>query len=198
MFKWVEEPDDITDRTMDGILITARQGFVAGTCVASNLGWKPVEDLCIGDKVLTFDNDMQRLTDIQRETVHTAFLGTRPSDAPLFVPRGALENRVDLWLMPDQGVMIEDETLCDRYGDPFAVVPAGALDGVRGIERRKPPAEFHVTVLSFADDQILYAEGGLLCFCPRPRQILLDRDSCEPSYNVLSVDAARTLLRNAV
>ncbi|WP_241525652.1 Hint domain-containing protein [Pseudophaeobacter leonis] len=39
-------------------------GLLAGTHVASNLGWRPVEALCAGDKVLTFDHGMQTIVEV--------------------------------------------------------------------------------------------------------------------------------------
>jgi hypothetical protein len=44
-------------------------------------------------------------------------------------------NKECLTLLPHQGVMLECEAASDLYGDPFAIVVAQALDGVRGIHR---------------------------------------------------------------
>ena len=113
-----------------GRLITGQSGLLAGTHVASNLGWRKVEALSVGDKVLTFDNAMQTVTGIQRETL---WIGEQsqahPDTLPVLVPRGALHNRCDMWLMPEQGLLIESDVTRDALGDPFAVVTAQALVG---------------------------------------------------------------------
>jgi len=180
---------------MDGLLITGQSGLVTGTRVASNLGWRAVEALSVGDMVLTFDNGMQTVIDIQREKIAIPAHLHSKNHLPVFVPKGALANRKDLWLMPEQGLLIESESASDALGDPYAVVPAGALDGFRSISRRAPADQVRVTNLSFASDQVIYVEGGMLAHCPRPRCILTDvpRED-DILYNVLDGPDARFLV----
>lgn len=203
MFDWIlkdrADPRSQTDTDtiwMDGLLITGQNGLVAGTHVASNLGWRAVEALSVGDKVLTFDNGMQRITDIQRETMWMPGQPLPLDGCPVFVPDGALFNRRDLWIMPEQGLLIEADAVCDALGDPYAVVSAGMLDGFRGIHRKPPQGRLDKTLLSFDADQVVYAEGGLLAHCPRPRLILMDdrADGAIP-YNVLGTAEAQALVR---
>ncbi len=42
-------------------------GLIAGTHVASSLGWRTVDAITIGDNVLTFDNAMQPVVEIRRD-----------------------------------------------------------------------------------------------------------------------------------
>lgn len=157
---------------VDGLLITGQSGFLSGTCIASTLGWKPVEKLRVGDKVLTFDNAMQPIADIQRESRLVPDSGLPLRYSPVRVPEGALYNRRDLWLMPDQGMLIECEAAMDAFGDPYAIVPARYLRGFRGIVPDTPGGSFEVTTLAFRQDEVIYVEGGLLAYCPQPRQLL--------------------------
>ncbi len=152
----------------DGALETVSHGLVAGTRIASMLGWRGVELLAIGDLVLTFDNGMQEITDIRR--LNLCFDGPETDVAhwPVVVPAGALGNKEHLTLLPDQGVMLESEAAVDIYGDPFAVVAAWALVGVRGIHRARPTQRVELISLSFAQDQVIYAEGGALILCTAP------------------------------
>lgn len=179
---------------LDGPLITGQSGFLAGTSIASNLGWQPVETLKVGDKVLTFDHAMQTVADIQRETV------TLPTDRPtalhpVRVPKGACHNRQDLWLMPDQGLLVECEAVMDTLGDPYAVVPARLLRGYRGIAAGRPSDRIELTTLAFRQDEVIYVEGGLLVHCPAPRQLLDSADiSHKALYERLGGAAARFLV----
>lgn len=200
MFDWIKEDNSeemMPDRSsaIEGLLITGQSGFISGTHVASNLGWRAVESLRVGDKVLTFDHGMQTITDIQRQS--QAWLGRKlpKTHLPLMVPRGALYNRRDMWLMPDQGLLVESESIEDALGDPFAVIPASVLHGFRGIERSDPGERPDVTILAFAQDEAVYVEGGMLAHCPKPRCILRDDINTSQSiYDVLNISSAEYLI----
>lgn len=180
---------------LDGLLITGQQGLVGGTHVASNLGWRPVEALSVGDKVLTFDHGMRPVIDIQRETLLVDPYDMPDDMRPVLVPQGVLNNRTDLWLMPDQGILVESDAAIDALGDPFAVIPARALAGMKGIQTAIPKQTLHVTLLSFEGDEVVYVEGGLLAHCPRPRRILMDDVPAEEElYDVLNPADARFLV----
>ncbi len=201
MFDWNDNTVNVTPRVaevsgaMDGLLITGQSGFVSGTHVASNLGWRAVGALSVGDKVLTFDHGMQTIVDIQRETLSAPEQALSPGQCPVLVPRGALNNRRDMWLMPDQGMLVESDAAIDTLGDPFAVVPARALKGLRGIRPVKSVDRLETTTLAFADDEVVYVEGGMLGFCPRPRDILTDTPATSGDlYDVLDMRAARFLV----
>ncbi|MCE8517904.1 Hint domain-containing protein [Ruegeria pomeroyi] len=179
---------------LDGLLITGQSGFLAGTMVASNLGWRPVETLKVGDKVLTFDHAMQTVADIQRETVLLPH-GLPATLHPVRLPRGVCHNRRDLWLMPDQGLLVECEAALDVLGDPFAVVPVRLLCGYRGIDAGRPGERVEITTLAFHQDEVIYVEGGLLAHCPAPRQVLDETDPLQPAlYERLTGAAARFLV----
>jgi hypothetical protein len=201
MFGWKDKKATITasiakvSGAMDGLLITGQSGFVSGIHVASNRGWRAVDTLSVGDKVLTFDHGMQTVVDIQRETLFAPEHSLSRSQCPVLVPKGAMNNRKDIWLMPDQGMLVESDVAIDAQGDPFAVVPARALKGLRGIRSAPQLDHLNITTLAFANDEVVYVEGGLLAFCPRPRCILTDAASPGAQlYDVLDMRAARSLV----
>jgi len=200
MFGWKNKTNEMQRRAVetsgafDGGLAMMTHGMMAGTQVASNLGWRNVEALAVGDAVLTFDNGMQPITEIRRRVF---WLDAPETDAalwPVVVPAGALDNQAELTLLADQGVMVESDAATDMYGDPFAVVPAIALVGVRGITRRAPRQQVEVIALYFADEQMIYAEGGALVHCP-VRQTVLDSllTGAGQTYDVLSNEDAMFL-----
>lgn len=176
----------------DGGLATMTNGLMAGTHVASNLGWRAVEALAVGDSVLTFDNGMQQIAEVRRMVMWTDAPDTTAALWPVIVPVDALDNRVELTLLADQGVLVESDAASDMYGDPFAVVPAQALVGVRGIHRAAPQQQIELVVISFADEQVIYAEGGALIHCPVAKMALdYLLDGIAPAYDVLGLrDAA--------
>ncbi len=174
---------------------TGTGGLLAGTHVASNLGWRPVEALAVGDQVLTFDHGMQVITGLQRDTLVAGSGAVTALRAPVYIPADALFNRAPMWVMPDQGVLIESDLLEQQFGDPFAIVPACTLDGYRGIERVRPGARMELIRPQFSGDEVIYAEAGAMAYCPAEIDLL---DYCEAAqqglYRVLSASDARTVI----
>ena len=173
MFGWKTKMNGMTHRTAettgayDGGLAVQTHGLMAGTKVASNLGWRTIEALTVGDMVLTFDNGMQEITEIRRMTFWTDAPDTPSANWAVIVPVGALGNREKLTLLADQGVLVESDTAADMFGDPFAIIPAQSLVGVRGIMRAAPAEQIELIAVYFAQEQVIYAEGGALIHCPK-------------------------------
>ena len=173
-----------TSAASDGAALKTR-GHLAGNRIATAMGWRAVEALTAGDLVLTFDNSLQPLLDVRRETFWVNDMMAPAAYASVMVPAGALGNSQDLELLPDQGVLIETEAACDVHGDPFAVVPARSLVGYRGICRVSPRTRVDVITLVFEDEQVIYAEGGALVHCPRAELRLSDLGRDLPGYDVI-------------
>lgn len=191
-------PSSEARATLGGFLITGQSGLLSGTYVASNLGWRPVEALAAGDQVLTFDNGMQTVTDIQREVYDAPQAHLSGHQRPVIVPAQALYNRRDLWLMPEQGLLVESEEFSDAAGDPYVVVPAETLIGLRGIEVASTDETLETTTLAFARDEVIYVEGGLLAHCPHPLQLLFEHNDEVSLYNVLNRADARRVAKRLI
>lgn len=178
----------------DGGIATLSHGLMTGTRVASNLGWRAIDALAVGDKVLTFDHGMRMITEIRRAHVWLDAPETAEMMWPVVIPEGALGNREDLVLLPDQGVMIESDAAQDMHGDPFAILTAHSLVGLRGIHRRQPMQRVELVAVYFEHDEVIYAEGGALIHCPADMSTL-DKflDAATPTYTVLSGEAAEEL-----
>lgn len=182
----------------DGGIATLSHGLMAGTRVASNLGWRAIEALAVGDMVLTFDHGMRPISEIRRANMWLDAPETADALWPVVVPAGALGNREELTLLPDQGVMIESDAAQDMHGDPFAVLTAQSLVGVRGIIRRQPLHRIELIAVYFESDEVIYAEGGALIHCPQDLSTL-DRflsSGAHATYAVLSGEAAKELADN--
>ncbi len=182
-----------TSAACDGAILTTR-GLLAGSQVASSMGWRAVEALAPGDLVLTFDNGLQPLIEVRRDTFWVADMMAPAAYASVMVPAGALGNSKDLELLPDQGVLIESDAACDAYGDPFAVVAAKALVGYRGITRTIPRTQVEVITLVFEDEQVVYADGGALVHCPRAHMCLSNLGRDMGGYDVIPARDASFLV----
>lgn len=202
MFGWMEravlgDPSgDERDTALDGMLITSAAGLVGGMKVATDHGWREADMLRIGDRVLTFDHGFQSLREIQRDRLVPSGNGMPDATRPVAVPAGAIGNAARFFLMPDQGLLVESDTVNDILDDPFAVVPARALAGNLGITFEEPGDELTINTLAFEHDEVIYIEGGLLAHCPRPRDILgADMSVGRSLYTVLRPRAARHLVQ---
>lgn len=185
MLDWIESMTwtpgaNSAGQTQDTGFVT--QGIRSGTRVASNLGWRSVEALSPGDKVLTFDHGMRKVLEVRRQVAWNDAWDVPGEHWQMHVPAGVLGNRVPLQLMPDQGVLIESDEADARYGDPFAVVPARALEGMCGVVRAAPTYGEEIITLIFEDDEVVYAEGGMLIHCPQFSGYLTDQATETPHY----------------
>lgn len=164
-----------------------RTGMISGTRVATQYGWCDVTKIVPGDRVLTFDGGMQVVQTVRRERVTQG-----PGDCLLEVPAAALGNRETVHLLASQDVMIESDTAEEVFGDPFALIPAMALDGIRGIHRIAPEDELQVVAIEFAQDQVVFANIGALFLCPQRDQMnmvdAVKQDS--PTYDALPMEEA--------
>ncbi|MCJ8333203.1 MAG: Hint domain-containing protein [Epibacterium sp.] len=180
--------------TRHDMVATGHPGFIVGTLVATAQGWRAVEELAPGDMVLTFDNGMRPIQGIRRET---QFIDDRCENANMsavYVPREAFGNRSPLWLRAEQGVMIEHDLLVDTLGDPFAIVPACALEGYHGISRAPMQVSMELVTLSFDEDEVVYIEAGLLAFCPAQMDAVQLAATDGNIYTVLSTYKSRELV----
>ena len=175
----------------EATLAELASGLVAGTQVATQMGWRDVAAIAVGDLVLTFDGGMQMVAAVERQTFSTGG-DLAPADTwPIFVPAEALGNRDDMFLLSQQSVMIEADAAEEVFGDPFAMIPALALEGFRGITRVPPAEKIDLITLAFAQDEVVFVNTGALIFCPKSFDIL---DAGLSSYNALPLEAAKALV----
>lgn len=175
-------------------------GIVAGTKVATEFGWRDVASLQAGDKVLTFDNGLQTLGGLTRTPLWDANSACPRAFWPLTVPAGVLENDGPIMLLGNQGVMLESDIAEELYGDPFALIPAAALEGVHGIERTYPNDPIDVITLHFEDAQVVFADHGTLLFCAAGADLLdmaAAPKAARNTYQMLPVKSANALVQNA-
>ena len=178
------------------MVATGYAGFLAGTMVATSLGWRPVEALTVGDEILTFDHGMRPVKSIARRTLVLGDTASAQEMAPVYIPRDALGNRNPMWVKPEQGLLIEHDLLEDALGDPFAVVPACALEGYRGIARSSQQVSMETVILTFEEDEVVYIEAGVLAFCPASHDLMhyCVTAQSEEIYTLLSATEARELV----
>lgn len=170
-------------------------GLAGSVRVAGVSGWRAVRSVAPGDCVLTFDAGMQRIDEILSEPAWSGRGPCPPSLWPVEVPAGALGNREMMQMAADQPVLIESDVAEALTGDPFALVPARTLEGVRGIHRVPPEQGAEVVTLTFVDEQIVFAGGGAMLHCPATASDLFAAPRPDAGYPHLGAgDARRAVL----
>lgn len=173
-------------------------GMISGTRVATNIGWRAVEAIAPGDLAMSFDGGMQEVRRISRNVLWSSPKNCPKHLWPLEVPPNALGNKEVMHLLPEQGLMIESDAAEECLGDPFALIPAGALVGCRGIRRIKPHEEIVIYTLHFEQEQVVFACTGVLFHCPSiQKDCLLQSENMQAkAYTMLSMKQAKWLVEN--
>lgn len=179
----------------------AASGIVAGTRIATAMGWRPVEAIAVGDMVMTFDSGLRPVVDVKRTQLWLGHGRCPDHRKPLAVPVGALGNKTPMLLLPEQNMMVESDMAEAIYGDPFAVIPASALEGYRGIDRITPHRPIDVIVLEFEEEEIVYANGSGMVHCGSVNSHRLEAlfdDDAGPNYETLSLEMARSIVAGLI
>lgn len=195
MFGWKSTPHQ-REAFESSNATAVNAGLISGTKVATGMGWRPVEAIAEGDKVLTFDAGLQVITKVTRIRLWSGQDTCPRQFWPLEVPVGALGNREAMKVLPGQNIMVESDAAEDIYGDPFTLIPAEAVEGLYGVQRIPPQDDVEVIILHFAADQVVFAENGALFFCPAFADMVnaAFAEEARPFYSVLSMDEARFLV----
>ncbi len=138
-------------------------GLVSGTLVESDGGWCPIEEIRPGMGVMTLDGGFREPRRILRREISAHLNATK---GMLHVPPGALDNCSEAKLHDDQLVMIEHPVIEAYTGEPMGLFEARMLEGFRGIRRVHETCRIATYGLVFDDEEIVYANSGILMHCP--------------------------------
>jgi hypothetical protein len=131
--------------------------YVGGTLIETDIGPRPIDDLAVGDTVVTRDHGLQNIRWIGKSTV--SGVGKL---APVRFSAGSLGQNLpsrDL-LVSRQHRMLVSSTVCERmFGSAEVLVPAIKLTDLPGVfveESLQPVTYYH---LMTDQHDIIYAEG---------------------------------------
>lgn len=128
--------------------------FAKGTRIALPTGeMTPIEELKVGDQLLTRDAGIQKIRWIGQNTVRAT-----GSQAPVLIKAGVLQNENDLILSPDHRVYIYQENNLAGNETPETLVRVRHLvDGKSVVWHEVGYIDYYQ--LLFDEHQIIYAEG---------------------------------------
>lgn len=136
--------------------------FTPGTRITTDRGEVAVEDLRLGDRVLTRDNGYQPLRWIGRRDLSLADLIVKPALRPVEIAAGALGAGLPLRSMkvsPQHRMLIEGARAEILFGDLEVLVAAAHLTVLPGVETRLAAGVSYIHLL-FDQHEILCAEGA--------------------------------------
>lgn len=136
--------------------------FTPGSLIMTSTGEVPVEQLRVGDRVLTRDHGCQAIRWIGRREVEAGLLAKRPELRPIRIARGALgEGRPerDMQVSPQHRVLVGGAATQVWFGEDEVLVPATHLTCLEGVE--VTPAETPVTYIHILFDrhEVVLSDG---------------------------------------
>lgn len=137
--------------------------FVTGTRIATMKGLVAVEDLQVGDLVLTYDHGYQEVRWIGNRKVSYAELASNDLICPVRIEAGVLGNGLPerrLHLTRQHRVLVKSPVSERMFGSREVLVPAKDLRGIPGIETVRPPAGTEYWHIMFDDHEIVFSESA--------------------------------------
>ncbi len=135
-----------------GTLITEAPCFCRGTLILTERGEVPVEELAIGDRVITFSGEAKPIKWIGRRSYQERFIAGNRAVLPIRIEAGALADGVpvrDLWVSPEHALYIDGDLT------PTGLLVNGAT--IRQVESIERLEYFHIEL---AAHDVILAEGA--------------------------------------
>jgi hypothetical protein len=111
--------------------------FTPGTVIATPKGERRVEDLAVGDRVLTRDNGLQEIRWIGSCHLGPQELAKAPGLKPVMIRSGALQNglpEADILVSPWHNILVQNDETALFFEDSEVLAAAGHLTGLDGVE----------------------------------------------------------------
>ncbi|GLQ35785.1 hypothetical protein GCM10007939_20680 [Amylibacter marinus] len=127
--------------------------FTRGVMILTDQGEKPIEDLEVGDMIVTQDNGLQAL-----RWIGSRRMPATGRAAPILIQAGALENTRDLLVSPLHRMLVAGWQSEVLFGTPKVLVAAKHLVNDKTI-RAVHGGEVEYWHMMFDEHQVVYAEG---------------------------------------
>lgn len=137
--------------------------FTRGVAITVRDGQKPVEDLAVGDLVLTRDNGLQPIRWIGSRRIGGTVLERNPRLCPIRIRAGALGGNTpasDLIVSPQHRILVRSKLAQRMFGIDEVLVAARQLLDVDGVEIARDMPEVEYFHFMFDDHQLVLANGA--------------------------------------
>lgn len=147
-------------RSQSGTVVVAC--FTPGTLIATPRGEVAVEELAVGDRVITRDNGIQPIRWISRRRLDHALLLAHPHLRPVLVEKGSLGQDLpdrDMMVSPNHRLLVTRDRTHIHFDEPEALVAAKHLVGPRGIREVDCGGTTYIHVM-FDRHEVVLANGA--------------------------------------
>jgi hypothetical protein len=145
----------------DGALIPC---FTAGTLIATDQGERPVENLAVGDRVMTLDNGVQPIRWIGMRTLSASELDRAPNLRPICIAAGALGDGLPhqpLVVSPQHRCLVRSRIAERMFGSLEVLIAAKHLLGWPGVSVVADDCEVTYVHMLFDRHELVWSMGAL-------------------------------------
>lgn len=143
--------------------------FTPGTLIATPKGERKVEELRAGDRVVTRDNGIRKLSWTGRRRVSARQMARAGHLQPILIRAGALDFELperDMLVSPNHRVLVASDQTALYFEEREALAAAKHLTGLVGILRAELP-EISYIHIAFDTHEVVLSDGAWSeCFQP--------------------------------
>lgn len=135
--------------------------FTPGTRIATPRGEVDVQDLAVGDRIITRDNGLQTIRWIGRRDLDGAALDGDAHLRPIHIAKGALGNDLperDMMVSPNHRMLVANEKTALYFEDSEVLVAAKHLTGLSGVSVAAPAPVSYIHML-FDRHEVILSNG---------------------------------------
>ena len=136
--------------------------FTPGTLVATPQGERLVEDLEVGDRVITRDNGIQEIRWVGRKDLTGFELARKPHMKPVLIQKGALGNGLpahDMLVSPNHRVLVANDKTALYFEESEVLVAAKHLTGQEGVDEVETLGVSYIHVM-FDQHEVILSNGA--------------------------------------
>lgn len=136
--------------------------FTPGTLIATPRGERLVEDLEVGDRVITRDNGIQEIKWVGRKDLTGFDLARKPQFKPILIQQGALGNNLpehDMLVSPNHRVLVANDKTTLYFEEREVLVAAKHLTGLDGVDEVEANGVSYIHVM-FDQHEVILSNGA--------------------------------------
>lgn len=136
--------------------------FTPGTLIATPQGERPVEELSVGDRVITRDNGIQHIRWVGQRAMSGEELARAEHLRPVLIQQGALGNGLperDMLVSPQHRVLVANDKTALYFDETEVLVAAKHLTDMDGIDVVEVSETTYIHVM-FDQHEVILSDGA--------------------------------------
>lgn len=135
--------------------------FTPGTLIATPKGERKVEELEVGDRVITRDNGIQEVRWVGAREMSGAALARSAHLQPVLIRKGALGNNLperDMMVSPNHRVLVANDKTALYFEEREVLVAAKHLTGLEGVDIVEVSGTTYIHIM-FDQHEVILSDG---------------------------------------